>query len=331
MKNKKLSIKAISELAGVSVATVSRVINKNGRYSAETERKILDIIEKYQYKPNLIAKGLRTNNSLCIGIIVPDIINEFFAKIVREIESMFFQKGYTVFVCNTDEKADVEEKYYNDLIAKGVVGIIYISGKTNRTSNLFNIPTVYIDRNPGDQENSIVIESDNFQGGYLATKELIINSCKQILLIRDCRTISTQENRYKGYQKALMESNIDINDSYIIKVDKVGYDSSKEAVKELLNKGMKFDGVFATTDWMALGAIDGIKEANLTVPEDIKVVGFDNVSISKFSSVPITTINLDINKMAEMAVTFILNMINGKPVSINKYITPVEIIRRNSV
>lgn len=92
MKNKKLSIKAISELAGVSVATVSRVINKNGRYSAETERKILDIIEKYQYKPNLIAKGLRTNNSLCIGIIVPDIINEFFAKIVREIESMFFRR-----------------------------------------------------------------------------------------------------------------------------------------------------------------------------------------------------------------------------------------------
>lgn len=331
MSKEKLSIKRISELAGVSVATVSRVMNKKGRYSAETEQKVLDIIEKYHYKPNLIAKGLRTNNSLCIGIIVPDITNEFFARIVREIESLFFQKGYTVFVCNTDEDTNVEEKYYKDLIAKGVVGIIYISGKTNRTSDVINIPTVYIDRNPSNQENSIVIESDNIQGGYIATKELIDNNCKKILLIRDCRTISTQENRYLGYKKALAEFNIDMDNSSIINVATVGYDAAKLAVKDLLNQGIQFDGVFATTDWMALGAIDGIKEANLRVPEDIKVVGFDNVSISQFSSIPITTVNQDVQKMAEMAVAFILSMINNKPVNLKRYLIPVEIVRRNSI
>lgn len=331
MSKEKLSIKRISELAGVSVATVSRVMNKKGRYSAETEQKVLDIIEKYNYKPNLIAKGLRTNNSLCIGIIVPDITNEFFARIVREIESMFFQKGYTVFVCNTDEHTDVEDKYYKDLIAKGVVGIIYISGKTNRTSDSTNIPTVYIDRNPSNQENSMVIESDNIQGGYIATKELINNNCKKILLIRDCRTISTQENRYLGYKKALAESNIDIDNSFIINVATVGYETAKLAVKDLLNQGIQFDGIFATTDWMALGAIDGIKEANLRVPEDIKVVGFDNVSISKFSSIPITTVNQDVQKMADMAVAFILNMINNKPVNLKRHLIPVEIVRRNSI
>lgn len=330
MKNNNLSIKKISELAGVSVATVSRVMNKKGRYSAQTEQKVLDIIEKYDYKPNLIAKGLRTNNSLCIGIIVPDITNEFFAKIVRELERSFFERGYTVFVCNTDEKIAVEERYYRELAAKGVVGIIYISGKTNKSSDSSEIPTVYIDRKPSNETNAIVITSDNFQGGYLATKELIENGCKDIIILRDSRQISPQQDRYLGYKKAIEEANIEVEDSKIIKTT-VGYEFAKEAIINKINEGMKFDGVFATTDWMALGVIDGARECGLNIPEDIKVVGFDNITISEFCAIPITTINQNVNEMAQKAVTFILDMIHNEPMNTKRQTIPINLIRRKSV
>ena len=329
MKHNNLSIKKISELAGVSVATVSRVINKKGRYSAQTEQKVLDIIEKYNYKPNLIAKGLRTNNSLCIGIIVPDITNEFFAKIVRELEVAFFQSGYTVFVCNTDEKVSVEEKYYSELAAKGVVGIIYISGKTNKSSES-KIPTVYIDRKPSNENNTIAITSDNIQGGYLATKELIDNGCKDIILLRDQRQISPQKDRCIGYKKALLEADIEVKDQNIIKTI-VGYEYAKESIIKSIREEIKFDGVFATTDWMALGVIDGIRECGFKVPDDIKVVGFDNISISEFSAIPITTINQNVKLMAQKAVTFILDMIQNETIDKKRLTIPVNLIRRNSV
>ncbi len=330
MKHSNLSIKEIAELAGVSVATVSRVMNKNGRYSAQTEQKVLDIIKKYNYKPNLIAKGLRTNNSLCIGIIVPDITNEFFAKIVRKLERAFFQRGYTVFVCNTDENSAVEDKYYRELAAKGVVGIIYVSGKTNKSIELGEIPTVYIDRTPTNATNAIVITSDNFQGGYLATKELIDNGCKNIIILRDSRQISTQTDRYLGYKKALEEANINVEDSNVINTT-VGYDFAKETIISKIKDGMKFDGVFATTDWMALGVIDGVIKSGLRIPEDVKVVGFDNITISEFCAIPITTINQDVNSMALKAVTFILDMIHNQPIDTKREVIPVSLIRRKSI
>jgi len=332
MTKKKLSIKQISELAGVSVATVSRVINKNGRYSAETEQRVLQIIDQYQYKPNLVAKGLRTNNSLCIGVIVPDITNEFFASIVREIESSLFQNGYTTFICNTDEQTDIEDKYYEELVAKGVDGMIYISGKINKRIRNSNIPTIFIDRSLSEETNCITIESDNVQGGYLATRELIENNCKKIVLIRDKRNISTVEDRHKGYRNAFLEAKLPLDDTLIVNVNSVDYSAAKEAVITLIKKGLSFDGVFATTDWMALGAIDAIKEFGLLVPQDVKVVGFDNISISQFSSLPFTTIHQNVKKMSEMAVSHILNIINnGFIQSERRYIIPVQIIRRNSV
>lgn len=331
MTKKKLSIKQISELAGVSVATVSRIINKNGRYSAETEQRVLKIIEEYQYKPNLVAKGLRTNNSLCIGIIVPDITNEFFASIVREVESRLFQNGYTAFICNTDEKTDIEDKYYEELVAKGVDGMIYISGKVNKRARYSNIPTIFIDRSLSEETNCITIESDNLQGGYLATRELIKNNCKKIVFIRDKRNISTIENRFNGYKKAFVEAKLPIDESLISNVDTVDYSSAKEVINKLLAQGIAFDGVFATTDWMALGAIDAVKEAGFNVPCDVKVVGFDNISISQFSSLPFTTIHQDVKKMSEMAVDLILSIINNGPVKCEKHLIPVHLIQRKSV
>lgn len=330
MTKERVSIKKISELAGVSVATVSRVINRNGRYSPETEKRVLDLIEKFNYKPNLVAKGLRTSNTRAIGIIIPDITNEFFAQVVREIEIRFFRNGYSVIVCNTDEKQETEELYLQDLVSRGVVGMIFLSGKTIKSRKIPNLPTVFIDRSASDVSDAIVIESDNLQGGYLATKELIQHGCRRIALVRDKRNISTQTNRQAGYEKALTEAGIPLDQDLLIGID-VNYESARQALIDFLRKGGKLDGAFATTDWMALGTIDGIREMGYSIPEDVKVVGFDDISISRFSSIPFTTIHQNVDQMADKAVSTILDLIEGEPVTETHHLIPVHLIRRSSV
>lgn len=330
MSTEKISMKKISEEAGVSVATVSRVINQNGRFSKETEKKVLGIIEKHDYKPNLLAKGLRTKNSKSIGVIVPDITNEFFAKIFRELEMRLFQKGYTVMLCNSGEDPDIEDIYYEHLLTKGVVGVIYLSGKSDRRAIDSSIPVVYIDRALHFEPNAIFIESDSIQGGYLATKELIENECRKILLVRDKRNITPPEHRQKGYEKALIEANIKVDPKRIVKAE-VGYESGKEAIKKAIDDNIEFDGVFATTDWLALGVIDGLRESGYRIPEDIKVVGFDNISISRFSSLPFSTIHQDVPLIAEAAVHVILRLIKGKEVGDKHIVVPVKLIKRESV
>lgn len=329
-EQEKISIKKISEIAGVSVATVSRVINGNGRFSAETEQRVLQIIKEYNYRPNMIAKGLRTNVSKSVGIIIPDITNEFFSSIVRELEMLLFQRGYTAFICNTDESEEIENKYYSALCSKGVDGLIYLSGKVSKDGHLSKVPTIFIDRSIQMEQKNIVIESDNYQGGILATQELLFKGCRRIVLIRDERQISTIQDRYRGYRAALEAAGIELLDELILRVYPISYQAAKDGLKTWIREGRHFDGIFATTDWMALGAIDALREAGFQIPNQVKVVGFDNISISRFSALPITTISQDFRKMAEEAVELLIRMMRGESPEIRTYHTPVTLVRRES-
>lgn len=329
-EQEKISIKKISEIAGVSVATVSRVINGNGRFSAETEQRVLQIIKEYNYRPNMIAKGLRTNVSKSVGIIIPDITNEFFSSIVRELEMLLFQRGYTAFICNTDESEEIENKYYSALCSKGVDGLIYLSGKVSKDGHLSKVPTIFIDRSIQMEQKNIVIESDNYQGGILATQELLSKGCRRIVLIRDERQISTIQDRYRGYRAALEAAGIELLDELILRVYPISYQAAKDGLKTWIREGRHFDGIFATTDWMALGAIDALREAGFQIPNQVKVVGFDNISISRFSALPITTISQDFRKMAEEAVELLIRMMRGESPEIRTYHTPVTLVRRES-
>lgn len=329
-EQEKISIKKISEIAGVSVATVSRVINGNGRFSAETEQRVLQIIKEYNYRPNMIAKGLRTNVSKSVGIIIPDITNEFFSSIVRELEMLLFQRGYTAFICNTDESEEIENKYYSALCSKGVDGLIYLSGKVSKDGHLSKVPTIFIDRSIQMEQKNIVIESDNYQGGILATQELLSKGCRRIVLIRDERQISTIQDRYRGYRAALEAAGIELLDELILRVYPISYQAAKDGLKTWIREGKHFDGIFATTDWMALGAIDALREAGFQIPNQVKVVGFDNISISRFSALPITTISQDFRKMAEEAVELLIRMMSGESPEIRTYHTPVTLVRRES-
>ena len=143
-----LSIKDIARMAGVSIATVSRVINKNGKVAKDTEKKILKVMEENNYVPNLVAKCFRTRKSTVIGIVVPDIANEFFSRIAQKVQMLFFEKGYATIICNTNEDYKLENQCLDMLQAQQVGGIIHIVSSTRKREKAVPMPTVYIDREP---------------------------------------------------------------------------------------------------------------------------------------------------------------------------------------
>jgi len=327
-----VTIKDIARLSGVSVATVSRVINGNGRYSKETEDRVMAVIKENNYTPNMLGKGLRTNKTQTIGIVVPDITNEFFATIVQEVERNLFKAGYSSLVCNTNENPEVEKRYISVLNVNRVSGLVYISGDTRVKHNApENIPAVYIDRWPSTTRRDIVfIESDNFEGGRIATLEMLQKGCRRIVFLTDERRTSAQRSRQEGYFRAHSEYGIVPDESFIIALKEISYDSAFSAISDLCSRQVKFDGIFASTDWLALGALVALESRGIRVPEQVKIVGFDNISISKHCSTPISTINQDVRKMGEKAVEILLGLIEGKEIDKKYYVLPVELIRRKT-
>ncbi len=297
VNNKKISIKQIAALSNVSVATVSRVINNNGRFSEETAKRVMDVIKENDYTVNMTAKTLRVSKSKTIGMIVPDISNEFFSTVVLEIEKFFFDRGYSVFICNASQNDLKEAEYFRSLDSKLVDGIICISGREDIPLDVMkrDIPIVCIDRKPKNDNNAIYVESDHYLGGFMATEELIQKGCKHILTLTKSNSLSVTNQRLEGYRDALRKYNYTINPDLIIKLsgNRPSFEEARDTVTYLIKKGIEFDGIFATNDWRAHGALVALQQNKIPVPEKVKIVGFDGISVSKYCNPPITTINQD--------------------------------------
>lgn len=331
MDEKKLSMVDIAKLSGVSIATVSRIINKNGRYSKETERRVLDVIEKSGYQLNLNAKSLRTNKSQTIGVIVPDITNEFFAKIIRSIEKYIMPKGYTVIVCDSDEREKLESAHIATLAAKGVDGIIHISTSSDvkKIHDMVPIPVVYIDRRPKNA-GSLVI-SDNETGGFLATKHLIEKGCKRILMIKDKNPYSTVRHRYFGYVGAHEQFSLAVDKSLVVETE-VSYSAAKAITLQKLREDKSIDGIFCNNDNVALGALHAALELGLNVPEDIKIIGFDDITITEICNPPLTTVRQDTDLFGKKSVEILLRMMKeeNKIVLDEVAVIPVSLVERST-
>lgn len=330
--NKNISIKEIAELAGVSVATISRVMNGNGGYSAQTEKKVLEVIEKYGYVPNLMAKGLRTNRTSIVGIIIPDIVNEFYSKLVLHLQMVLFEAGYLTTICNTNESSELEVQHVQALLAQNVSGLILISGSSyNSRPEYMNIPTVYIDRRPQKWDKDIIyVESDNVEGGYLATRELLDCGCRRIAFVTDMLFESSKTYRYEGYGKALREANIPVEPSFILRVENVKTEDAYKLIKGALEQGMDFDGIMCGTDIIAIGASLAVKDAGLRIPEDIRITGFDDISATTIIEPAITTIHQHSNQMTKVVAEMLIELMEGRELEKQRYSIPVTLVKRAS-
>ena len=284
-------------------------------------------MKENNYVPNLLAKGMRTNKVTTIGIVIPDISNEFFSKIAKQIQTLFFNKGYASIICNTSEDDKIEKQCIEMLQAQQVGGIIHIVSEKANKENKILIPTVYLDREPqfsNKRKDMAIIESDNLSGGYIATDAMIKKGCKNIICLSPKDVVSTHKRRCQGYADAMNENGLN---QKIITVDNVsleeGYNKTKEYVKN-----NKVDGIFATTDIIAIGAIKAIKEAGFKIPENVKVFGYDASDMSEVIETPLSTIVQPIEEMTLAAVEMLEKYMNGEKIKEKRLILPVKIKER---
>lgn len=309
----KITIKDIAKKANVSITTVSRVLNnKTEGIGDETRRNVLKIIDEMGYQPNRIARSLITNKTNTIGLIIPDIRNPFFPELVRGVEDVANSKQYNVFLCNTDGNNEKEEEALKLMIEKNVDGLVLAHSydKPNKSfRNLLtkhNIPVVLIDRGLNDERFSGVF-IDNETAGYLATKHLIELNHRKIACITGPNHINNSHERLKGYLKAHFEENIPINKDFILTGDYQMEGGYKAGKKILESKNVT--AIFALNDLMAFGVYQAAMELDINIPDDLSVVGFDNIKYNQLLHPKLTTIEQSVYEMGETATRFLFENI----------------------
>ncbi|EAE7721117.1 LacI family transcriptional regulator [Listeria monocytogenes] len=333
---KKISIKDIAKLSGVSVATVSRVINDNGRFSEETREKVLAVIKETNYQMNFSAKSLRMNKSFSVGILVPDISNYFFSSVVQQIEAILFDQGYSTIICNTGRNLDKEMAYLNMLESKMVDGLIVISGADEfgfKYTNAENgIPYVCIDRQPKDKKDTIFISSNHYQGAFEATEALIHAGVKSPVIFMHSRQSSSAKERLKGFQDALKKNNIRYDpDVSKFTVDLQIHDYQKSIIT-FVNEVTTMDGIFAINDNIALELLNLLPTIGKKIPNDIKVIGFDDTPQCNYTVPKLSSVKQNIPKIAQITVDNLITIIkNPKQKKRITEIVPVELSLKDSI
>ena len=328
-----ITIQDIARMAGVSTTTVSRVINNKVEGVSEVTRKrILEIVKETKYKPNPLARGLITKKTKTIGLIIPDITNPFFPEIARGVEDIANKNGFNVFLCNTDDDPDKEKKYIEALKEKYVDGIIFTVASNPRyehINELFDcgIPIVMMDREM-EKEDMKCVYIDNFEGGYIATKHLIELGHKNIGCITGPLKSKSAIDRYKGYEKAMIESNIPINKELVIESN-YKIEGGILATERLLNNSM-LTAIFVCNDAMAYGSYKAIKKRGYSIPEDISIVGFDNIYLSQMVEKELTTVSQPTYDMGVSAAKMLIKVIDGKRINKKHICFKPELIIRES-
>ena len=311
-----LSIIDVARLAGVSTATVSHVINKSGRFSRETEEKVMKVIEQYGYVSNNNARSLKSSASHTVGLIIPNINNDFFSSIAVTIEQFFDYYDYSLFICNTDNDPQKERRYFRRLDSMRVDGIIVISCQKKIEKDVIsrNIPIVLLDRLPQNDMDLPVVTSDAKNGIYQATTSLIEKGCRNIIFISSFLATYVSTNRYEGYQEALKDHGFPASRQTIIQLESgPSIVHSETSVFNYISRGNKVDGIICTSDNQAIGAMEAVKRRGYRVPEDIKVYGFDNQFQSRISTPTLSTVERSPSSLGRISSEVLMNLIRNKP------------------
>jgi len=287
------TIKDIAARAGISYATVSRALNGKYGVSKDTREKVKALALEMDYQPNAIARGLVSRSTKTVGLVIPDIANPFFPRIALGVEERLLKFGYSVFLCNTSWNSDREQNYLNTLIQNQVDGII-ISPVTQYSDAIESmipedIPLVYVSSHPEGTTLSHVMV-DNVKGADMAVSHLLSRNRKRIAFIGSEQDIHALDDRLAGYRQALKRANIEVSEDLIV-LDEFQERSGYKMIRGLLDKGIVPDAVFAENDLLALGVFEGIRASGYRVPEDIAVIGFDDIPIMSHPDIQITTIH----------------------------------------
>lgn len=324
----------VASRAGVSQATVSLVLNNSERTAIPegTRKRVIQAIDELGYRPNILASSLRLGKTQTLGVILPDSANPFFAEVSRAIEAAAFKHQYNLILCNTEENTQKELRYVDVLCNRQVDGIIFVAVGEQTDSLLHviqkNIPVVVIDRDlPGIEVDAVL--TDNFQGGYLATQHLIQLGHRKIGCIFGPSSVNPSSKRGEGFLKALTNYGIPPDDELMLRGDFHPH-SGMEASRLMLSLANPPTAIFACNDLMAMGALRAITEAGLRTPDDISLVGFDDIELASYTNPPLTTITQPIQKAGEIAVEFLLERIREPGLPFRRVMLPISLTIRKS-
>lgn len=307
-----VKLKDIAEYLGISVSTISRVVNNKNRVDDETRRRVTEALEKFQYHPNAIARSLKSQNSKAIGLIVPDISNLFFSMVIKGLEAVARQNGYYVILCNSDENKTREEEYTNFLLEKQISGlVIAIEGGEANFFNLYKksgIPIVFIDNLPRINDNFDYVIIDNMKASYELTNHLINNGHKKIGIITGTLDESVSSERLKGWEKALGENGIPVKKKWI-GVGDFKQESGYKIMQGFLKQAEIPTAILAANNFLAYGAIHAIREAGLRVPENISLVCFDAIDFAGLIKPQITSVIQPAEEIGRIAGEIIMRKI----------------------
>lgn len=324
------TIKDVAAEAGLTVTTVSRVLNNRGYISDDARKRVYDAMKKLNYRPNEVARSLHKKTTNAIGLIVPHVRHPYFTEMISNIENEAFKRGYRLFLCNTKGKEENEKEYLDICTSNRVAGIILFSGSMSVDEFIqMNVPVITMERALGNGTASV--ECDNRTGGELAAKCLIDAGCRRILMVGS--TAGSLElpadNRAVGFREVCAARGVSCYE-----IDPGMQEYENLAYAELLERTLKdnpeTDGVFASSDVIGAQTLQVCSRLGLGVPEQMKIIGFDDSYVASLTTPQLTTIHQPVKEMAAQAVQLLQDAAEGRTVA-KRIVLPVRLVERGTV
>lgn len=324
-----ISIKDIAEICKVSPMTVSRALNNSKEISQETKEKILKVCAKMGYRPNSAARSLVSNKTNMIGLIIPDITNQYYSYVSKGVSSYLEGLGYGLILCNSDRRRENEKRYIDFLTQKRVDGIILIplSSKHEDYKMLVNtVPFVQVDNYINGLEASF-IGNDNYAGSKKIVSHMINQGYKRIGFILSTKSSTASTERFKGYRDILKENGIPLDNDIIINTNAT-FDEGFSGAEKLIKKNV--DSIFAINDTVALGVIKYCYNTGISLPDQLGIAGYDDIEQASMLPVPLTTIHQRKFTLGKTAASILIQEINNPETVKQKIILQPELIIRKS-
>lgn len=322
------NIKDVAKHAGVSPATVSRVLTKNVKVKKETEMVVLQSIAELNYSPNILAQRMRQQRTLAVNVIVPDIANPFFCEILRGIELVAHENGYQVYIIDINNDACAEQNYISALAQRQVDGIISLSAATalKTIESMSQGFPIVIAVQYFEDSTLPNVGIDNVHASKDIVKHLISLGHRKIAYITTSPELSLYRDRMTGYLQALAESGIPIDMNKVFYADSASMSSGyNEALKIIEDKSVS--AICAAGDCLAIGAIKAIKGQGLSIPRDLSIVGFDDIDYAEFCDPGLTTVQQPRIELGKQSMLMLLNLINGTPGQTKKILNHKIVVR----
>ncbi len=326
------SMKDVARLSDVSISTVSRVISGTIPVDEQTRQRVERAIESTGYKPNLIARGLRVKSTNLVGMLVPEIKTTSFATLIEHVENCAEALGYNLILGGTGGDPDREERFFENLIRRHIDGIIIslVSDRSHlmRIIDRTEVPVVIVDR-PLDNYELPTVVLDNYKAGVMAAEHLLSLGHERLACITGARDITIARERTDGFRDSLIAAGKYFAEQNIVE-GHFDYESGRNGIDLLLDRGADFTALWAQNDLMAIGALNRLRECGISVPGDISVMGLDNVEDSWMARPALTTVAQPYQKIADSAVRLLLSLSENTEVEERRIYHQPELVVRDS-